>query len=170
MKKFCVTDPCYILPDDVWDKCCKVFDEYKDDEFMYQRFDEAVTKALTEFVGSKSYACGTGYGDWSNELQGDGKVINSKFCADAGMVCVCELTDKVKEALDVDIYNAHTVATFEAEDLRNVTFDLTDKSWTVVYIETTDGHCFCTQEAVCDEDDDDDEYYDDDEDEIEYWQ
>lgn len=160
MKKFCVTDPCYILPDDVWDKCCKVFDEYKDDEFMYQRFDEAVAKALTEFVGSKSYACGTGYGDWSNELQGDGKVINKDFCADAGMVCVCELTDKVKEALDVDIYNTHTVATFEAEDLRNVTFDLTDKDWTVVYIETTDGHCFCTSEACdgyCEDDVDFDE-------------
>lgn len=165
MKKFCVTDPCYILPDDVWSKCCKVFDEYKDDEFMYQRFDEAVTKALTEFVGSKSYACGTGYGDWSNELQGDGKVINSKFCADAGMVCVCELTDKVKEALDINETNNHSVAIFEAEDLSNVEFDLTDKGWTVVYIETTDGHCFCTltaDEYCCDEVDD---YYNEDEDE-----
>lgn len=154
MKNFCVTDPCYILPDDVWDKCCKVFDEYKDDEFMYQRFDEAVTKALTEFVGSKSYACGTGYGDWSNKLQGDGKVINSRFCADAGMVCVCELNTKVHNALknnDLDS-TSHCVAVFEAEDIRNVTFDLTDKFWTVVYIETTDGHCFCTSENNnCDE-------------------
>lgn len=149
MKRFCVTDPCYILPDNVWTECCKVFDEYKDDEYMYQRFDEAVTKALTEFVGSKSYACGTGYGDWSNELQGDGKVINKDFCADAGMVCVCELTDKVKNALDVNILSNRCAAVFEAEDLRNVTFDLTDKDWTVVYIETTDGHCFCTSE-VCD--------------------
>lgn len=162
MKNFCVTDPCYILPDDIWAKCCKVFDEYKDDEFMYQRFDEAVTKALTEFVGSKSYACGTGYGDWSNKLQGDGKVVNSEFCADAGMVCVCELNTKVHNALknnDLDSTN-RCVAVFEAEDVRNVIFDLTDKNWTVVYIETTDGHCFCSQEAICEEDDDDD-YYDD---------
>lgn len=157
MKKFCVTDPCYILPNDVWDKCYEVFDKYKDDEFVYQRLDEAITKALTEFVGSKSYACSTGYGDWSNILQGDGKVINKSFCADAGTVCVCELTDKVKEALGVDEVGNFSAAIFEAEDLSKVEFDVSDNTWTVVYIETTDGHCFCTltpDEVYGDEDDD----------------
>ena len=151
MKKFCVTDPCYILPDNVWSKCCEIFDKYKDDEFMYQRFNEAVSNALTKFVGSKSYTCNTGYGDWSNTLQGDGKVVNAHFCADAGMVCVCELNTKVHNALKNND-TSHCAAVFEAEDIRNVTFDLTDKFWTVVYIETTDGHCFCTSENNnCDE-------------------
>lgn len=167
MKKFCVTDPCYILPNDVWDKCYEVFDKYKDDEFVYQRLDEAITKALTEFVGSKSYACSTGYGDWSNILQGDGKVINRSFCADAGMVCVCELTDKVKKALNVDEVGNFSAAIFEAEDLSKVEFDVSDNTWTVVYIETTDGHCFCTltPDEVYDNEDDDYEY----EDEIDDW-
>ena len=49
--KYVVTDPCYILDNDVWSKCCEVFDKYKDDEFMYQRFDEAVSKALIEYTG-----------------------------------------------------------------------------------------------------------------------
>lgn len=169
MKKFCVTDPCYILPDDVWSKCCKVFDEYKDDEFVSQRFDEAVTKALTKFAGSKAYACDTGYGDWSNILSGSKHVINECFCADAGMVCVCELTDKVHDALkdhDLDGTN-HCVAIFEAEDLSNIEFDVSDKNWTVVNIETTDGQCLYTKGIEYD-DDDYDSYDEEDDDDWQY--
>ena len=92
--KYVVTDPCYILDNDVWSKCCEVFDKYKDDEFMYQRFDEAVSKALIEYTGYPAFACGTGFGDWSNQLSGIG-VIKSEFFADAGMVCVCRLTSKM---------------------------------------------------------------------------
>ena len=92
--KYVVTDPCYILDNDVWSKCCEVFDKYKDDEFMYQRFDEAVSKALVEYTGYPAFACGTGFGDWSNQLSGIG-VIKPDFFADAGMVCVCRLTSKM---------------------------------------------------------------------------
>ena len=92
--KYVVTDPCYILDNDVWSKCCEVFDKYKDDEFMYQRFDEAVSKVLIEYTGYPAFACGTGFGDWSNQLSGIG-VIKSEFFADAGMVCVCRLTSKM---------------------------------------------------------------------------
>ena len=92
--KYVVTDPCYILDNDVWSKCCEVFDKYKDDEFMYQRFDEAVSKALIEYTGYPAFACGTGFGDWSNQLSGIG-VIKPDFFADAGMVCVCRLTSKM---------------------------------------------------------------------------
>ena len=92
--KYVVTDPCYILDNDVWSKCCEVFDKYKDDEFMYQRFDEAVSKVLIEYTSYPAFACGTGFGDWSNQLSGIG-VIKSEFFADAGMVCVCRLTSKM---------------------------------------------------------------------------
>lgn len=53
--KYVVTDPCYILDNDVWSKCCEVFDKYKDDEFMYQRFDEAVSRALVEYTGYPAF-------------------------------------------------------------------------------------------------------------------
>ena len=61
---------------------------------MYQRFDEAVSKALVEYTGYPAFACGTGFGDWKNKLSGIG-VIKSDFFADAGMVCVCRLTPKM---------------------------------------------------------------------------
>lgn len=163
MKKYVVTDPCYILSDDVWTECCKVFDKYKDDEFMYQRFDEAVTKALTEFTGSKSYACGTGYGDWHNKLEGDGHIIQDEFCADAGMVCVCELTDKVNEALKDCAKWAYAV--FECEGLENVVLDLENSSWTRVFIETVEGNYLCTMKMEDIMKDD----YDDEDEESCYW-
>lgn len=155
MKKFVVTDPCYILPDEVWDKCCKVFDEYDNDEFMYQRFDEAVTKALTEFTGTKAYACGTGYGDWHNQLEGDGHILHDEFCADAGMVCVCEMTENVEKALKDCGDWAYAV--FECEELENVILDLENPNWTRVFIETTEGHYFYTLKM---EENDDDDYED----------
>lgn len=111
--KYIVTDPCYLLPDDIWDKCCEVFKD--DDETKYDRFDEEVSKALSDFTGFPAYACGTGFGDWDNSIWGDG-VIKHDFVADAGMVCVCRLTDKVLQHLkekyeEADIYSGLSVMT-----------------------------------------------------------
>ena len=108
--KYVVTDPCYILDNDVWSKCCEVFDKYKDDEFMYQRF-------------------------WKNKLSGIG-VIKSDFFADAGMVCVCRLTPKMlklwKEKYGTQAFSG--MAIFEASKDISVEFDVSDKNWTVVNI------------------------------------
>lgn len=107
------------------DKCCEVFDKYKDDEFMYQRFDEAVSKALVEYTGYPAFACGTGFGDWSNQLSGIG-VIKSDFFADAGMVCVCRLTSKMlkhwKEEYGTQDFSG--IAIFEASKDISVEFDV----------------------------------------------
>ena len=120
---------------DVWSKCCEVFDKYKDDEFMYQRFDEAVSKALVEYTGYPAFACGTGFGDWKNKLSGIG-VIKSDFFADAGMVCVCRLTPKMlklwKEKYGTQAFSG--MAIFEASKDISVEFDVSDKNWTIVNI------------------------------------
>ncbi len=132
--KYIVTDPCYLLPDGTWDKCCEVF---KDDvKSMYDKFDEEVSKALSEFTGFPAYACGTGYGDWSNSIWGDG-VIKHDFVADAGMVCVCRLTGKVIQHLkekygEDNIYSG--LALFEMSENIRVDFDTSDPNWTVVKI------------------------------------
>ncbi len=132
--KYIVTDPCYLLPRNTWDKCCEVFKN--DDEFMYDRFDEEVSKALSEFTEFPAYACGTGYGDWSNSIWGDG-VIKQDFVADAGMVSVCRLTDKVLQHLkekygEANIYSG--LAIFEMSENIRVDFDVSNSNWTVVKI------------------------------------
>ena len=134
--KYIVTDPCYILDDDTWNECCKVFDTYKNDEFMYQRFDEAVSKALTKLTSHQSYACGTGFGDWCNEIYGLG-VVKHDFCADAGMVCVCRLNHKVLDNLYKKYGEKNALsgaAIFEMSEDIDIEFDVSNKDWTVVTI------------------------------------
>ena len=102
---------------------------------MYQRFDEAVSKALIEYTGYPAFACGTGFGDWKNKLSGIG-VIKSDFFADAGMVCVCRLTSKMLK-LWKEEYGTQALsgaAIFEASQDISVEFDVSDKNWTVVNI------------------------------------
>ena len=65
-KQYVVTDPCYILPDDVWSECLQKTGEYNDS--WCDRFDEQVQAALSAFVGSKAWAESTGFGDWTNEM------------------------------------------------------------------------------------------------------
>lgn len=133
--KYIITDPCYLLPRNTWDKCCEVFKN--DDEFMYDRFNEEVSKALSEFTGFPAYACGTGIGDWSNSIWGLG-VIKGDFVADAGMVCVCRFTDNILEHLKKkygDINPLSGIALFEMSENIKVDFDVSDPDWTVVEIE-----------------------------------
>lgn len=134
--KYIVTDPCYILDDDTWNECYKVFDTYKNDEFMYQRFDEAVSKALTKLTGHQSYACDTGFGDWCNKIYGL-SVIKHDFCADAGMVCVCRLNHKVLDNLYKNNGEENALsgaAIFEMSEDIDIEFDVSNKDWTVVTI------------------------------------
>lgn len=134
--KYVVTDPCYLLPEDIWDECCKVFDTYNNDEFMYQRFNEVVSKALTEFSGFPAYAWDTSIGDWSNEIYGS-NIIKHDFFADAGMICVCRLYGKILYQLRKKYGNDNKfsgMAVFEMSEHIKVDFDISDKHWTVVNI------------------------------------
>ena len=110
MKKYVITDPCYIIPSTEWDKCCKIFDsaEYKaaeesrDYKLQRELFDNEITKTLQQFSGDiNAKASSTGYGDWTNEIWGK-NVIKSDFFADSGMCCVCELTDTIQKHIDAN--------------------------------------------------------------------
>ena len=131
---------------------------------MYQRFEEAVSKALIEYTGNPAFACGTGFGDWSNQLSGIG-VIKPDFFADAGMVCVCRLTSKMlqhwKEEYGTQDFSG--IAIFEASKDISVEFDVSDKNWTVVNIK--DNQTKATISSM-----DSDFYDEDEEDENDYFE
>lgn len=139
MKKYVVTDPCYILSNEDWDKCCKILqtEDNNPDKDKFTAFNQAVQGKLAEMTGEPAYVEDTGYGDWSNEIYGPG-VLNHTFAADAGMVCVCRLTEEVEKKLNIQEHDS-CVAVFEADELVKVTFDTDDDNWTVVNIVTDKG-------------------------------
>lgn len=129
MIEYVVTDPCYILPDDMWDECCQSLDD------GFEAFNEAVAKALTKFTGHKAWASDTGYGDWNNEIYG-GCIIKSDFYADAGMVCVCRWTASVMRQWQAK-YGTTKIsgaAIFEMSEDIDVDFDQSCPDWTVITI------------------------------------
>ena len=138
-KQFVVTDPCYILPSEVWSKCLASCDEFKNDSAWAEMFRVAVEKALKEYTQGQAFVCDTGYGDWSNEIVA-GPVLARSFGADSGMVCVCEYVGKVFKALgEGRSVDRGLAALFEAEGPITVDFDTSYSSWTVVYIEDASG-------------------------------
>lgn len=169
MKKYIITDPCYILPDTEWDKCCEVFDSvaYKkaveDRDFEKQRelFDTEATSALRKYSGDyKACAGSTGFGDWTNAIWGKG-VIKHDFFADSGMVCVCELTDTIQKHIDKDSPGSNRfngMAVFETDADITIDFDTSDSDWTVVVItdKGTGEVLITSEEPACA--DDEDEY------------
>ena len=54
MRKYIITDPCYLIPDDDWSKCCEIFDsvaykkamENRDYEMQRELFDNGITAAF----------------------------------------------------------------------------------------------------------------------------
>lgn len=144
MKTYIITDPCYIIPDNDWDKCCEIFDSaaYKkavqDRNYEIQRklFDDEVSATLRKFSGDyNAGACSTGFGDWTNDIWGI-NVLKSDFGADSGMVCVCELTDYIKNQLEngKSINPYLLCAMFETDKDITIEFDTSDSNWTVVKI------------------------------------
>ena len=77
----------------------------------------------------------TGYGDWGNEIQSKNaknQIIQSDFCADAGLVCACPLTPKIVSILkDVGDF---CYAIVDVSDDVTVHFDCNNPDWTVVDI------------------------------------
>lgn len=130
MKKIVVTDPCYIMSEEDWDACCKEAEQRRDEhkQEWEEAFDEIVSRKLTELSGHKAYATSTGFGDWNNEIGGQ------EFCADSGMVCVCYLTESMKDKLD-SYPNQNLAAIIDVEGDISVGFDCSRSDWTVVEIE-----------------------------------
>lgn len=159
MKKqqYIITDPCYLLPNDVWSNCCEVFNQYSSNE-MYERFNEKVAEALTKLTGYPAYACDTGFDDWTNEIYGTG-IIKRDFFADAGMACVCRYTDKIKQHLETK-YPTNPfagAAIFEMSEDISVDFDVSNKNWTVIHIQDN-----LTGDDIYSVDEDNEDYYEED--------
>ena len=99
MKRYILTDPCYLINDEfAWRRYCDmIFDEKG-----YMSVDNGAA-FIAEQLGTTVQVAGTGYGDWTNSLacvKGTNRLNNDGcFCADAGMVCFCELTPQVERAL-----------------------------------------------------------------------
>jgi len=142
MKAYLVTDPCYIVPNDVWYKAIDKMWDSDGNEIPNGR--ENYEKVLSEYLGAEVKTSNTGYGDWTNYLEGD-YVKGSQFCADAGEVCVVEATPKILEILknkyNYTLYDPESLAaSFEVEDNAkvNVRFITDDPNWTDVCIDIED--------------------------------
>lgn len=146
-KKIVVTDPCYIMPSEDWNACCDEAQARRDEhkQEWEEAFDEIVSRKLTELSGHKAYATTTGFGDWDNYIAGQ------EFCADAGMVCVCYLTDEMQAKLN-SYRNKNIAAFIEVEGDITVEFDYSRSDWTVVDIEDS-AHNHWTSWIPDDEDD-----------------
>lgn len=155
MKKFIITDPCYLVPDpEIWDCFCDIIQDTDMTE---------AEKFLTQYLATPVRVASTGYGDWSNDIHGK-NVISSTFFADAGLVCVVELTPLV-DKMHETIFGYHIsgkpagVAIIEAEGLTEVKFDDSNPHWIVITITDTDGNIYrsTTFEEHFGIDDEDDE-------------
>ena len=138
MKKFIITDPCYLVPDpEIWDCFCHIIQDTDMAE---------AEKFLTQYLATSVRVASTGYGDWSNDIHGK-NVISSTFFADASLVCVVELTPLV-DKMHETIFGCHIsgksagVAIIEAEGLAEVKFDDSNPHWTVITITDTDGNIY----------------------------
>ena len=128
-KTLYITDPCYILPGDTWSE---VVDKYNCDSDIFK----ALEKELEKISGAKAYVSSTGLGDWINEIYSEdpSKIINRRFCADSGLVCVCEVNEVSEEHLKQYTTTDHMCAKVEVSDNYTVEFDQSDQFWTVVII------------------------------------
>ena len=170
--KYIVTDPCYIIEDDVWSTLCDRADDLSNNDrgnLWCTAFDSVVTNELQRMTSPIAKAGQTGFGDWANSLTGP-HVLQSEFCADSGMVCVCPLTDEI-EAYLKNKYgeeyqtNFGCVAIFEASNNLTITLDESDSSWTIVKIrDNKSGETYVSQYNTFDDEEDDDYYNDEEED------
>ena len=101
MKKYVLTDPCYLINDDAaWRRYCGlIFDEKG-----YMNVDNGAA-FIAEQLGTTVQVASTGYGDWANSLacvKGPNRLKNDGcFCADAGMVCFCWTRVKITDGASV---------------------------------------------------------------------
>ena len=129
MTRYVLTDPCYILPREIWAACCKKVSDEK-------AFSNAVAKALQDFTGDEeARAVTTGGGDWCNQVKGSSKkIISANFTSDSGTACFCAFNDIVKKALENNRIKEGCYAVLELEGDFTFTYDLNDKNWTEIYI------------------------------------
>lgn len=171
-KQYIITDPCYILSDTVWSNICE---SCNDEDFYNGTFDNKVTEELNKLANTTTAkASTTGFGDWQNSIHSDNptesNIIQQDFFADAGMVCVVEYNDNIKQALKDKNNDSLTdddrggIAVIEIQDDSNIDIemDTSNENWTQVKISTPNEN-FWSDYPYDDEDDDEDDYdYEDD--------
>ena len=163
--KCLVTDPCYLLDllstqqerDKLWDYVCNSIHDYDRD---YDGTDhEDATKRMSDVLGLNILRMSdTGFGDWSNTITSTSKHINvlvPEFYADAGMMCVVEINEKLENFLkDHDIG-----AIFESDVPISVSVNNEDRGWYVLEIMDEHGwHELATSEEP-EQEDEDEEFY-----------
>lgn len=137
VKRLLITDPAYILPQKTYSR---IVDTYLKDnnENSYKTFYEQLAKALEELSGAKAYVESTGFGDWVNTIYSSDpdKIINDKFAADTGLVCVCEKNAQIEKSIKENFpYPELCIAEIIVEDTYTVSFDTRIKDWTIVNID-----------------------------------
>lgn len=163
---YIITDPCYILSDDVWNKIFSDRDDYREGEFqeiMKTRIKDELSKVTKNCLGVED----TGYGDWNNKIDNtaitnDIKIINRRFCADAGLVCVVEVENlrepvgELKITDDMIQGESYTVAIVESFIPLIADMDTRNPDWTIVQLKDTWGQLIAETEKESD-----DNYFDD---------
>lgn len=135
MKTYIVTDPGYIMKPEKWEQYCDAMNE----AINAGREISSCNGLLSELLGVPAKADHTGYGDWSNELlcqNGGGVIIQREFCADSGMVCVCEYTPEMEAVIREKKSGKWCYALFLAEN-PVIEISRKDPRWTMIKI--TDG-------------------------------
>ena len=144
--KYLVTDPCYLLDldavncDSIWNKC--IDDMYDSDHSG--KYDDrtdytGVQKILSDELGINVIRVSdTGYGDWVNSISSTSehiRIIKNKFFADAGLMCVVEINDKLENYLKDNPIGA----IFESDEPIAVDVDCNNSSWYVLKITDLSG-------------------------------
>lgn len=169
MTEYIITDPVYILSDEVWRDICDQCSGLPDKKYT-EKFNSLTTKALNKLAGTRNaVACHTGFGDWDNQMYGsdESAIIERFFTADSGMVCVVRYTKKIKDALTMNgndkLISKGGIAVIETVGKVTIEMDTSNEEWTVVHIDDEED-CFSSHEIFDEDYEDDDEDYDDDED------
>ena len=167
---YLVTDPCYLLDldpkdkDRIWDRC--IDDMYDSDHS--NKYDDrtdytGVQKILSEELGINVLRVSdTGYGDWVNSISSTSehiRIIRNKFFADAGLMCVVEINDKLKNFLKDNPIGA----IFESDIPVDIHVDDSNSCWFVLEITDTDNQCVLVTSEDADDEEDDFENDEDDE-------
>lgn len=169
--KYLITDPCYLLGlddknrDRIWNRCINdIYGSENSNKYDDNTDYTGVQKILSEELGLNVLRVSdTGYGDWSNSISSTSakvKIIKNEFYADAGMMCVVEINDKLENYLK---YNS-IGAVFEINGEIDIRVNDSDSNWYILEITDKD-RC---RELVTSEESEMDDYeedeYEDDED------
>lgn len=163
--KYLVTDPCYLLDllptqkekDKLWDYVCNSIHDWEKDYDGTDHKDASVR--MSDVLGVNVLRISdTGFGDWSNTLKSTSEHINvliPEFYADAGMMCVVEINEKLENFLKENDIGA----IFESDVPIAVNVDDDDNQWYVLKIMDEKGwYEYATSEEPYQEDEDEEFY------------